>query len=152
MTCIHDNKVNNISEFDLLHNIINPPKLAKKLNIHYYHILHGCMNTRKGKANFKNFRILLYSVCSYTILNGRLIKILIYKKDAVMQWNMQSGNINNNIKVELNFNSPELSATNVVTWNSHVDKSAKGRYDMILGRDILTYLGLNLKLYYHIIE
>ena len=28
----------------------------------------------------------------------------------------------------------------------HVDDSARGRYDMILGRDISTKLGLNLKL------
>ena len=31
-------------------------------------------------------------------------------------------------------------------------KSAKGRYDMILVRYILTSLVLNLKLYYHIVE
>ena len=28
----------------------------------------------------------------------------------------------------------------------------KGRYDMILGRDLLTELGLNLKLYEHVIK
>ena len=37
-------------------------------------------------------------------------------------------------------------------WNCHVDESDKGRYDMILGRYLLTSLGLNLKLYDHIIE
>ena len=55
MTRIHHNEVKNISECNLLHNIINPPKRAKKLNIHYYPILHGCMNTRKGKEKFKKF-------------------------------------------------------------------------------------------------
>ena len=33
-----------------------------------------------------------------------------------------------------------------------VDNSAKSIYKMILGRDIFTYLGLNLQLYDHIIE
>ena len=33
-----------------------------------------------------------------------------------------------------------------------MDDSAKGRYNMFLGRDILTVLGINLKLYDHIIE
>ena len=37
-------------------------------------------------------------------------------------------------------------------WNFHVDDSAKGRYDMILDTDILTDLGLNLKLYDNVIE
>ena len=29
MTCIHDNKVNNITECNLIHDIINTPKLTK---------------------------------------------------------------------------------------------------------------------------
>ena len=39
-----------------------------------------------------------------------------------------------------------------MTCNFHVNDSSKGRYDMILGRDILTALGLNLKLCDHVIE
>ena len=34
MICIHDNKVNNIDECNLLHDIINPPKRAKNIKIH----------------------------------------------------------------------------------------------------------------------
>ena len=47
---------------------------------------------------------------------------------------------------------PALSATNVMTGDCHVDESAKGGYDMILGRDILTELGLNLKFSEHVIK
>ena len=39
-----------------------------------------------------------------------------------------------------------------MTWDFHVDDSAKGRYNMILGRYVLTYLRLNLKLSDHVIE
>ena len=74
MTLIDNNEVNNIAEFNLLYDIINPPKRAKNLNSHYDPILHGCMNTRKVKAKFKNFRILLDSGCSSTTLMGRLVK------------------------------------------------------------------------------
>ena len=87
MTRIHNNEVKNIAECNLLHGIINIPKRTKKLNIHYSHILHGCMNTRKGKAKFKNFRILLYSGFSSMILMGRLIEKIRPEKDATMQWN-----------------------------------------------------------------
>ena len=55
LTRIHDNEVNNISEYNLLHDIINPPKRVKCLNNHYSPILHGCMNIRKGKARFNFF-------------------------------------------------------------------------------------------------
>ena len=32
-----------------------------------------------------------------------------------------------------------------MTWKCHVEESANGKYDMILGRYLLTSLGLNLK-------
>ena len=67
MTRIHNNEVNNIAEWNLLHDIINPPKQTKILNIHYSHILHGCMNNRKGRSKSKNYRIILDSGCSSTI-------------------------------------------------------------------------------------
>ena len=55
-----------------------------------------------------------------------------------MQWHKQDDNITTNIKVKIYFNLPKLSATTIVTWNFHVDESAKGRYVMILGIYILT--------------
>ena len=73
MIRIHNNEVNNISEWNLLHDIINHNKRAKNLDSHYSHILHWCMNNRKGKVRFKNFRILLDSVCSSMIVMGRLV-------------------------------------------------------------------------------
>ena len=69
-----------------------------------------------------------------------------------MQWHTQAGSITTNLKVKIDFNLPNLSATKIATWKCHVDNSAKGRYDMILGRYLLTTLGLNLKLSDHFIE
>ena len=69
-----------------------------------------------------------------------------------MKCHIQECSITNNLKVEIDFTLPELSATNVVTWNCHVDDFAKGRYDMILYRDILTTLVLNIKFSDHVIE
>ena len=74
MTRIHNNEVNNIAECNLLNDMINPPKRAKHLNNYYSPILHGCMNTIKGKAKFKNFRILFNSGCPSIIVMGRLLK------------------------------------------------------------------------------
>ena len=63
---------------------------------------------------------------------------LILEKDAVIQWNTQAGNITTNIKVEVDFTLTTLSTKNIVTWNFHMDDSAKGRYNMILGIDLST--------------
>ena len=32
-----------------------------------------------------------------------------------------------------------------MTWKCHLNESNNGRYDMILGRDLLTSLGMDLK-------
>ena len=39
----------------------------------------------------------------------------------------------------------EFNATKIVMWKYHVEESTDGRYNMILGRDPLTALGLDLK-------
>ena len=99
MIYIHDNEVNNIDEFNLLHDIINPPKCAKNINSHYSPILHECMNTRKVREKFKNFRIILDSVCSSMIVTRRMDEKLCPEKYAVIQWQTQAGNITTNSKV-----------------------------------------------------
>ena len=92
------------------------------------------MNTRKGEVKFKKNRNLLDSGCSSTIVMVRLVENLHPKKYAVMKWHTQAGNITTNLKFEVEFTLPELSATDVMTWKCHVDDSDKGRYYMILGR------------------
>ena len=69
-----------------------------------------------------------------------------------MQLNTQAGNITTNIKVKIYFTLPALRTTNFMIWKFHVDDSARGRYDMISGRDILTELGLSLKLSEQVID
>ena len=55
MTCVDKNKVNKWSGWNLLHDTLNPTKRTKKLNIYYFNILQICMNTQKGKENYKTF-------------------------------------------------------------------------------------------------
>ena len=55
----------------------------------------------------------------------------------MMQWHTQAGNITTDFKFKVDFASPALSATDVVILKFYVDDSARGRYDIILGKDIL---------------
>ena len=152
MMHIHDKEVNKRAECNLLNNIINPTIYNKNLNIHYSPILYECINTMHGKEKFNNFRIILNSVCSSTIVMGRLVEKLNPEKDAVMHRHTPVVNSTTNIEVEVDFNLPALSVTNIMMWKCHVEDSVKSRYDMILGQDILTELELNLKLSEHVIE
>ena len=151
---IHINKkeVNTLAEYNLLHDIINPTKRAKNTDICYYPILHGCMKNRKGRAKFESFRIILDSGCSSTTVMVTMVKKLHSEKYAVMQWHTQAGKITTNIKVKIYLILPALSAPNAMTWNCHVDGSAKGRCDMIIGGYLLKEFGLNFKLSEHVIK
>ena len=75
---------------------------------------------------------------SFTIVMRSLVETLSLEKDAVIEWHMQAGNITTYFKVKVDFTLPVLIVMNVVTCNFHLDYSAKGRYDIILGRDIIT--------------
>ena len=59
-------------------------------------------------------------------------------KYAVTQQQKQAGNIMTNDKVEVHFYLPEISKTERMTWEFHLDESDEIRYDTILGRDIPT--------------
>ena len=83
---------------------------------------------------------------------GRLVEKLNPDIYAPMQWHTQARNITTNTMVKIYFTLPALNAKNVVMWKDQVNDSAKGGYNMILGRDLLTKLGLNLKLSEHVIE
>ena len=60
-------------------------------------------------------------------------------------WEPQASKFTTSKKVNVYFCLPEFSATKIVMWKCHVDKSTNGRYDMILGRDLITALVLYLK-------
>ena len=101
MTCMHHDQVNNITGWNLLHDILNTYKCTKHINSHYSPILHICMNIQKGKVRYKNFRILFDSGCSYMTVMGELIEKLNPKEDDVMQCHMQAGSITTNLKVKM---------------------------------------------------
>ena len=67
-----------------------------------------------------------------------MVHKLIPEKYDVMKWQTQAINITTNFEVKVDFTLPTLITMNVVTWKFHVYESARGRYDILLGRDIFT--------------
>ena len=56
MRCMHENKINKIYECNLLHDILNPSIQTKHFKSNYSPILHGYMNTQKGRTKFNIFQ------------------------------------------------------------------------------------------------
>ena len=76
---------------------------------------------------------------------GNMTSKLKTKQSAKTTWGTQVGKFTSLKKLNLDFFLPEFSATKIVIWKCHIDKSTNGRYDMIIVRDILSELVPDLK-------
>ena len=148
---IHDNDVNNISEWNLRHDISNTYICVKSTNSNYFPILHGFMNTRRGKSKYKTFLILLYSRRSSKKLTIIQTSKIITTKYTMTQWKTQVGNITTYHKVKVSFCIHEFSVIKIVMWEYHWDDYCVSRFDVIIGIGLLPALVLNLKSYEHVI-
>ena len=61
----------------------------------------------------------------------------------MIRWHTQAVNIMTGLKVKIYLILPAINAANIVMWICHLGDSAKSRYYMILGLDLLTELLLN---------
>ena len=64
----------------------------------------------------------------------------------MIQTHIQAINGTTNLNVKIYLTLPKFSATNILVWELHIDDSTRSRYNIILGRDMLTALGLNMKI------
>ena len=103
------------------------------------------INTHSGRAKFKNFQILMDRGSSSMIVMGKLRSKLKTKEAEKNTWETQSGEFTTSKKVIVDFGILEFSAIKIVTCKFHVYKSTNGRYDMVLGRDLLITLVVDLK-------
>ena len=128
----------------MLSSLRSPPKKKRKMT-HVAPILFGRMRTETGNdPKPMSLKILLDSGASASIINEYFVKHLKVQSDKQMRWTMAAGPLSTTKSCNVQFSLPELSPTRVVKWKVHVDASNQLPYDMILGRDLLHELGLNL--------
>jgi hypothetical protein len=63
------------------------------------------------------------------------------------KWKKIGGTFTTNYESLLDFKFPELSTSKAVTWQAHVDDKASSKeaaYDMIMGMDLMTYIGITV--------
>jgi hypothetical protein len=78
-----------------------------------------------------------------TLIIERYAKKL--KKGQVPQgWSTPGGELTTNKMVKSQFTMPELQDDKLIEWNMYVTKDL-GNYDMIIGRDALQFLGINIQ-------
>ena len=60
-------------------------------------------------------------------------------------WETQAGKFTTSNKVNVDLCLPEFSATKILSYKFHVDNKINSRYNMILGKYLLTALVMDLK-------
>ena len=98
-----------------------------------------------GKAKPITLKALLDSGASESLILEKHCKKLRVKPTQSSQtvWSTPAGDLQTKSKVKAQFTIPELQDKKLIEWNLHVTKDM-GAYDMIIGRDILSFLGIDL--------
>ena len=92
----------------------------------------------------KTITALLDSGASSTIMYSSTIKNQKNTEFSPTTWSTANGSFETVAKSSVAFILPELTEQRVVHANVHVTTKRLNNYDMIIGRDLLTELGLRL--------
>ena len=103
-------------------------------------------NTRKGKPKPVMLKALLDSGASESLVTKQYATKL-KKIKSNRDWSTPNGSMSTNHMVRGQFTLPELQDNQLIEWNLHVADTL-GSYDMILGRDVLEFIGLDISFKY----
>ena len=103
------------------------------------------INTWLGKSRFKKIRILLDSGSSGSIILEKFVRKLHMQNDTTTSWITKGGNFQMSKKCKTTFILKEFFENKSIEWNLHVDSTpGLHRYDMIMGCNIMSKLGIML--------
>jgi len=131
---------------DLVRGQLKSPSKRRKMNDEKP-IVFVKFNKRNpdGKPKMVMLRALLDSGGSGTLVVQKYAEKLKPAKNATKtQWKTPNGNFATSKQVRAMFCMPELHSNKFIEWNVHVTKDL-GAYDMIIGRDVLQNLGIDLR-------
>ena len=130
---------------DLIRGRGKPPPQKRRKNSDLKPLVFARFNTKLGKPAPVTLRVLLDSGASGTLVAEEHAKKLRLKKTSARTvWTTPGGALKTTCKCKAQFTLPELHDNRLIEWDVHVSKSL-GAYDMIIGRDLLEDLGIDLK-------
>ena len=88
-------------------------------------------------------RVLLDTGCSDSLLLAKYVKNNNKIKKPV-KYATGGGTVETRYETKVNFSLPEFSDKKIVTWKFKVFESTTLGYDMVIGRDLMSELGMDL--------
>ena len=143
-----DKYINQAVYSTLRRHLLNPPNKRQKKAVELVPIVFGFLRTSK---NTMSLRILLDSGASATLIKASKAASLRKRPAEATKWTTSSGSFHTTQMAEVNVALPELSNSRMI--NTHVHVAPKlNQYDMIIGRDLLSELGITLNFKDHTIQ
>jgi hypothetical protein len=112
---------------------------------HVAPISFGRLQTTLGQAKTEGIRILFDTGSSKSHVKRQRVKKLRLKRDSSATWMTAAGPINTTEKCKLNFSLPEFHLSRTIQWTFHVGTLENVPYDMIIGRDLMECLKMDIK-------
>ena len=102
--------------------------------------------TPKKIGEQQRMRVLFDSGCSATLINRSVLKGWKKRKEKTIKWSTKAGKFKTDRVCDIEFTLPALHENRIISCTAYVDESSKGdvHYDMIIGRDLMQSLGINL--------
>ena len=113
-------------------------------------ITFGIIKNGLGKiknTRLKTIKILFDSGASETIVSKQAIGSIRTRKNANQQWNTAGGTAITSEKAVIQFNLPEFYEKTIIQKDVHVFFTEMN-YDMIIGRDLMSELGISLNFFH----
>jgi len=94
----------------------------------------------------QKLRVLFDSGCGATLVNKRFLRHWKKTINKSTKWSTKAGSFKTNKRCEIEFTLPAFHVNRTITCNVYVDESnhEASNYDMIIGRDLMHSLGINL--------
>ena len=127
--------------------LLRPKKKQRKEQLSSISL--GYLFSRKGSTktkDLKRMKILFDSGCGATLINQSLLKKLKTKKTETTQWVTKSGTFKTCCTSKIKFQLTAFHPNRDIEWTAFVDESPSdmSRYDMIIGRDLMHEIGMDI--------
>ena len=122
----------------------NTKRLIKKRKLDISPIVFLRFNTKtKGEAKIVTLKALLDTGASATLVASKHVSKLKLNDNTTTTWKTTGGNFLTGKTAKVQFTIPEMHQNRLVTKRVHVTNADMG-YDMIIGMDLLTELGIDI--------
>ena len=126
--------------------ILRPKKKAESTDLSTKTL--GCINTRPGSfldRNKRKVKILFDTGCGATLIHQSFVTKLTLNYNQLSNWSTKAGSFKTTKTCKVNIMLPAFHEKCIITWTAFVDETNQlsNRYDMIIGRDLISELGMS---------